>query len=165
MKQPLYSLSNAWLAYCQALKVQVSDVLELAAQGSVVEAYRLLQERLAGTGTGAIGVARPQGAPFAPAFPVATSGQDAGPQPAMQDAATGVPAPSAPNGVPTAGFAAAAGAAVLRGQSVSASKTVRRFRPLVRSQMLMVRSLSAPHVSMQVFVWSPPAASCQEGFQ
>ena len=78
MKRSLYSLSHEWLAYCKALTVQVSDVQALAGLGAVVEAYRLLRERLAGTGTGATGAARPQGAPFAAVAPAATSGQGAG---------------------------------------------------------------------------------------
>lgn len=152
MKRILYSLSDAWLAYCQALKVQVSDVLELAAQGSVVEAYRHLSERLAGTGIDASRTARPQGAPFVVVAPAPTSAQGAAPLTAALTSASGALAQSAASGVPTTGFAVAAGGLALRGQSVSASKTGRRFRPLVRSSSLLARSVKAPSVSMQIFV-------------
>ena len=160
-----YRLSDAWLAYCQALKVQVSDVLELAGQGSLVEAYRHLSERLAGTGTDASRTARPQGAPFVVVAPVPTSAQGAAPLTVGQAEASGAPAQSTASGVPTAGFALAAGGLALRGQSVSASKTGRRFRPLVRSSSLLARSFKAPSISMQIFVLNSKTAWPLEDFQ
>ena len=115
MKRPLYRLSDSWLAYCQALTVPVADVQELAAQGSVVEAYRRLSERLAGTGTGANHAERPQAAPFVRVAPVATSGQAVGLQTATLLAAVAASSQSAASGVPIAGLAGAAGAVALRG--------------------------------------------------
>lgn len=152
MKRPLYSLSNAWLAYCQALTVQVSDVQELAAQGSVVEAYRRLSERLAGTGTGASRAVRPQAAPFARVAPVARSGQAVGRQTAGLLAAVAASSQSAASGVPTAGLAGAAGAVALRALPVSQAGKSRRFRPLVRSRLLLVPSVDAPRISIRIFV-------------
>ena len=152
MKPAIYSLSDAWHAYCQALTVLVSDVQELAAQGAVVEAYLRLSERLTGTSIDASRFVRPATAPFVRVAPGATSGQGAAPLTTALAGASDAPAQSAASGVPTVGLAGAAGGLALRGQSVSASKTVRRFRPLVRSRLLLARSFKAPSVSMQIFV-------------
>lgn len=155
MKRSLYSLSHEWLAYCKALTVQVLDVQELAAQGSVVEAYRRLSERLAGTGTGASHAARPQAEPFVRVAPVATSGQAVGQQTAKLLAAVAASSQSAASGAPTAGLEGAAGAAALRALPVSQVRKSRRFRPLIRSRLLLVPSFNAPRISIQIFVLKP----------
>lgn len=148
----LYSLSDAWLAYCQALKVQVSDVQALAAQGGILEAFPLLSERLAGIDIHATAPLRPASAPFVRVAPVATSGSSAERLPVTLDEAAALSSLLAASGVPTADLAKAAGGLALRGQSVSVSRTGRRFRPLVRSRLLLARSFKAPSVSMQIFV-------------
>ena len=148
----LYSLSHEWLAYCQALTVQVSDVQELAAQGSVVEAFRHLSERLAGIDRRATAAVRPAGAPFVLVVPVATSGPSAELSPAMRGAAAAAPAQSAPSDVPTAALAGAAGAAEQRALPVSPAGKSRGFRALVRSRFVLVPSVDAPRISMRIFV-------------
>lgn len=148
----LYRLSDAWQSYCQAIKVQISDVEVLAAQGEILEAFPLLSKRLAGIDRRATAVVRPASAPFVRLVPVATSGPSAELSPATQDAAAALSSQSTVNGVPTAGLARAAGGLALRGQSVSASKTGRRFRPLVRSRFSLASSVRASRISMQFFV-------------
>ena len=83
----LYRLSDAWQGYCQALKVQVSDVEVLAAQGEILEAFPLLSKRLAGIDRRATAVVRPASAPFVRLVPVATSGPSAELSPTTKDAA------------------------------------------------------------------------------
>lgn len=148
----LYRLSDAWQGYCQALKVQVSDVEVLAAQGEILEAFPLLSKRLTGIDRRATAAVRPASAPFVRLEPVATSGPSAELSPATQGEAAALSSQSTASGVPTAGLARAAGGLALRGQSVSASKTGRRFRPLVRSRFSLVSSVRASRISMQFFV-------------
>ncbi|EED67939.1 hypothetical protein CtesDRAFT_PD2885 [Comamonas testosteroni KF-1] len=148
----LYRLSDTWQDYCQALKVQVSDVEALAAQGEILEAFPLLSKRLAGIDRRATAAVRPASAPFVRLEPVATSGPSAELSPATQGAGAALSSQSTANGVPIAGLARAAGGLALHGQSVSASKTGRRFRPLVRSRFSLVSSVRASRISMQFFV-------------
>ena len=148
----LYRLSDAWQDYCQALKVQVSDVEALAAQGEILEAFPLLSKRLAGIDRRATAVVRPASAPFVRLVPVATSGPSAELSPAMRGAAAAAPAQSAPSDVPTAALAGAAGAVALRALPVSQAGKSRRFRALVRSRFVLVPSVDAPRISMRIFV-------------
>ena len=152
MKRTLYSLSHEWLAYCQALTVQVSDVQELAAQGSVVEAFRHLSEHLAGIDRRATPAVRPASAPFVLVAPVATSGPSAEPSPATLGAAAALSSQSVASGVPTAALAGAAGAAARRALPVSPAGKSRRFRALVRSRLVLVPSVDAPRISKRIFV-------------
>lgn len=150
-----YRLSDAWVAYCHALKVPVSAVQALAGQGRILAAFHRLQRRLADLGTGATTVARPLSHPFELLGVIGTSGPAAGQQPALQDVAAGAPALSAPSGETTAERAAAATAPAPRGAPASPAKKVRRFRPLVRSRLLVAASVRAPRLSVQIFVWNP----------
>ena len=159
----LYRLSDAWQGYCQALKVQVSDVEVLAAQGEILEAFPLLSKRLAGIDRRATAAVRPASAPFVRLAPVATSGPSAELSPATQGAAAALSFPSTASGVPTAGLVGAAGGLALRGQSVSASKTGRRFRPLVRSRFSLVSSVLASRISMQFFVLNSVLGGASNG--
>lgn len=152
MKRPLYRLSDSWLAYCQALTVPVADVQELAAQGSVVEAFRHLSEHLAGKGTGAIGAQRPLTPPFVPAAQVGASVPAAELSPATPSGAIASPSPLTASGAPIADFEAAVVAYVLRALPLSQAGKSRRFRPLVRSRLLLVPSVGVPRTSMQIFV-------------
>ena len=163
MSQPLYCLSEAWSARCQALSLNVSDVEALAAQGSVVEAHRHLLRLIAGTGIGASQTTHLWTAPFVCGPRPLPSGQGAGLCQERPGAAADAPTRSAPNDVPTAGLAAAAGVAVQRGQLVSPAGKFRRFRPLVRPRLLMARSVSVPRISMQVFVWNAAAGGASNG--
>lgn len=150
-----YRLSDAWVAYCHALTVPVSAVQALAGRGRVLEAYHRLQQRLADLGTGATTVARPRSAPFVLVAATGPSDPAAGQQPAMRCEAAGAPALSAPSGAPTADRAVAAAALALLGVPVFPAKKVRRFRPLVRSRLLVAASVRAPRLSVQIFVWNP----------
>ncbi|MPS96252.1 hypothetical protein [Comamonas sp.] len=152
MKSPLYRLSDAWLAYCHALTVPVADVQELAALGSVLEAFRHLSKHLAGKGTGAIGAQRPLTPPFVAVAQVGASVPAAEQSPATQAGVVALPSPSAASGVPTADFEAAAVAFALRALPVSQAGKSRRFRPLVRSRLLLVPSVYASRISMRIFV-------------
>ncbi len=147
-----YSLSSAWLTYCHALTVPVSAVLALAGQGRVLEAHHRLQQRLAGLGTGATTVARPRSAPFVLVAATGPSDPAAEQSPAMRDEAAGVPALSAPSGAPTTDRARVAALLAQLGLPVFPAKKVRRFRPLVRSRLLPVASVSVPSISVQVFI-------------
>lgn len=147
-----FSLSNAWLAYCQALNLDIADVQALAAQGSVVAAHHRLLRLIAGTGTGASRPTQPLSRPFACGPQQLPVDQGDAQCPVLPDAVVAAPTLSAASGVPTAGLAATASAAALRALPVSPAGKSRRFRPLVRSRLLLVPSLSAPRISMQFFV-------------
>lgn len=149
---PLYRLSDAWLAYCQALNLDTADVQAQAAQGSVVEAHHLLLRLIAGTGTGASRPTQPLSAPFVSAPQPWRSGQGGAQCPVLPGAVAAALAQLAASGVPTADLVGAAGAAALRALPVSQAGKSRRFRPLVRSRLLLVPSFNAPRISMQVFV-------------
>lgn len=155
MSRMAFRLSAAWVAYCHVLKVPVSAVQALAGQGQILEAYHRLQRRLADLGTGATTVARPQSAPFELVGATGPSAAGAEQQPAVQDEAAGAPALSAPSGAPIADRATAAAALALLGVPAFPAKKVRRFRPLVRSRLLVAASVRAPRISVQVFVWNP----------
>lgn len=95
-----YRLAEEWATHCQAFKVLVLDVQALAAQGKVLEAYRLLQERLTEKDKCAIRSARPQGAPFAVEI-LATSGPGVEPLKAQQIGASDALARSRASDAPT----------------------------------------------------------------
>ncbi|WP_152668617.1 hypothetical protein [Comamonas sp. E6] len=159
----LYRLSDTWLAHCQAIKVPFADVQELAAQGAVVGAYLRLSERLAGTGTGATAAALPPGVPFVRVAPVATSAPVAGLLQAALLAAVVSSSQSAPSGAPKAGLEAAAVAFAQRALPVFQAGKSRRFRPLVRSRLLLVASVSVPRTSMQIFVLNQALGGTSNG--
>lgn len=159
----LYRLSDTWLAHCQAIKVPFADVQELAAQGAVVGAYLRLSERLAGTGTGAIGAQRPLTPPFVPAVQVGASAPAAELSPATPSGAIASPSPLTASGAPIADFEAAVVAYVLRALPVSQAGKSRRFRPLVRSRLLLVASVSVPRTSMQIFVLNQALGGTSNG--
>ena len=159
----LYRLSDAWLAYCQTLTLQVADVQELAAQGAVVGAYLRLSERLAGTGTGATAAAQLQGAPFVRVAPVATSAPAAGLLQAALLGAVAASSRSVASGAPTADLEAVAVAFALRALPVSQARKSLRFRPLVRSRLLLVPSVNVPLTSMQIFVLNKARGGTSNG--
>ena len=144
-----YGLTAPWLAHCEALKVAVSDVQALAGQRQILEAYLLLQERLAGTGTGATRLWFPAGAPFARLAAAETSDPAAGPLPALQGAAAGEPALSVPSDAPTVGAAGVASALAQRGRP---ALVVVKCRPLVVS-LVGAAIVQRQAFSKQVFVW------------
>lgn len=160
-----YRLSGAWITYCQALKVQVSDVEELAAQGEILEAFPLLSIRLAGTGTGATAAARPASAPFVRVAPVATSGLTAGLLPAMQGGEAALPFQSAASDAPTTGLEAVAPSLVLRDRPAYAAKKFRRFRPLVPPRVVLrqLQQLGAVNTRCRLSICLE--ALLQEAFQ
>ena len=145
-----YRLAKEWVAHCQVFKVPVLDVQALAAQGRVLEAYRLLQERLTEKDKCAIRSARPQGAPFAVEI-LATSGRGVEPLTALQIWASGAPVQSIANDVPTPGRASLAGVGQRRVQRlfVVASNLRSRSFKSFKVDVVIVERVA---VSEQVFV-------------
>lgn len=137
----LYRLSDAWQAHCHALNLEVSDVVALAAQGSVGEAHHRLLRLIAGTNTDASQTTQPSTAPFVSVPRPSPAGPVGGQSPAQHGAAAGAPPLSAASGAPTAGLEAAALSLVLRGQPASAAGKFRRFRPLVPSRFVVLPRL------------------------
>ena len=154
-----FGLQPQWLAYCARLKAEVSDVEALAGQGRILEAYRLLQERLAGTDTGATGLLRPAVAPFVLLATPAVIGLAA----ALQTAASGVaaagPALLTASAVPTNGFAAFAYAAQQRGLPVFVAVS---SQPSLSSKF-RAAIVKRRAVSKQVFVWKRPETEASNG--
>lgn len=145
-----YRLAEEWATHCRAFKVPVLDVQALAAQGKVLEAYRLLQERLTEKDKCATRSARPQGAPFVVEI-LATSGQGAEPQKAPQIWASGELSQSKANDAPTAAGASFAHVGQRRGRLVFVVVSNRRSLPL-KSFKVGVAIVQRVAVSEQVFV-------------
>lgn len=135
-------LTAAWRAFCWSVKVPVGHVEALAAQGEILGAFHLLQQRLAAAGIDATALGRPSGPPFVLREHAATSDSAFAPLIAGLGAAADVPSRPAASGAPTAGFAAAAGALARRDRQVFVVTKYQRFRPLVPSKVVSMRRLN-----------------------